>query len=157
MTALYRDTRAPAWVVAALVLGLTFTCVRRAHATWFVPNQLEYSFALAEGQRQIFPLATSNSPVLLTVSGTPNSSTSRTCFAHVTHHPGTGSVSWVGMNVDSTGTAGDSNVSGTVLVAISPHIGVQVHNVSATARQLRIAVGTPGFGAGMRGVVQQIW
>lgn len=63
----HNTARPMAWFAAALVLTLTFTCVRRAYAAVLVPNHVENTFALAAGGNSPdFALQISNSPVTIT-------------------------------------------------------------------------------------------
>jgi hypothetical protein len=117
---------------------------------------------MREGEQRVFPLLASDSPVILSISGTWQGVTSVSGFLHVTHHSGVGTISWVGMNghnaVSSHGAtpSGDSNVSGDTVLFLTDRFTVEIHDVSTTARQLRLRIASP-FSIRIRGTVKQMW
>jgi hypothetical protein len=117
------SARPMAWFMAALVLALTFTCVRRAYAAVVVPNHSETTYGIAiGGNSPDFVIPATNSPVTITgaVLGPPGALRGighlRVVYATVGGAP---TVVWCGQIASGGITSGMTAASGVGLCNFS--------------------------------------
>jgi hypothetical protein len=117
------SARPMAWFAAALVLALTFTCVRRAYAAVVVPNHSESAFGIAVGGNSAdFVIPATNSPVTITgaVTGPPGAlrGTGHLRVVYATSG-GAPTVVWCGQNASGGIVSGQTAASGVGLCNLS--------------------------------------
>jgi hypothetical protein len=154
--------RPMAWCVAALVLTMTFTCVRRAYAAALVPNHIENIYVLAAGGNSPdFAMPITNSPV--TINGTVTSLVGglrgvghiRATYATTGGAP---TIVWTGQHGTGGISVGQTAAQGVGMTLFSGAGGVFLRTAPAPAPAVSWldVANTTGFG-GVVVVVEMTW